>query len=713
MLGRGTARVALIVAGLGAIGLSWWVPTSPFADGGRTLEGWWVSVLGIAVVVGALGIGTAWARTSLLAGAVLLLLGAQLGLTRPKWLQHLWIRSHDLRDPLVLLALGGVALATGAFLWTLGRRGVWALLREVARFGPVGWLLGLALFAVVSVHATVYLPRDNVVGLVLQMVAALGLGVAGVLGCTALGRSVPRGTADAWGRAWAARVSLPGAPSARRSWDRAVPWVLAGFVGVVSAGLSWFVLEGVPHIPDGIAYHFQAQYLAKGELAVSAPPVPEAMRVYLMTVEGDRWFATTPPGWPLVLAAGVSVGVPWLVNPLLGAGAVLLAHALTRRLADRGTAHALALLLATSPWLLWLSASWMNHALSLLLVFGAWLALLRAKETGGLFGFLLAGCSMGGLTLVRPLEGVILGTLAGIWLLWARTSFTRLALYAAGCVALAVVTLPYNAHLTGDPLMFPLNEYTNQLWYEGVNALGFGPNIGNPTNRWGDLDPHLGHGWRDVLYNANQNLYNLNFEFLGWVVGGLLLGLVHAVGGRKSRTDAAAASVVGVILAAYTLYWFSGGPDYGARYWFLVIGPMAWFAVRGLGALRERLHDRFPGARVGARLGIVLAVLVVGSLTVFVPWRACGKYAGYRGFHGGYRALAANPELAGALVLVATEHDVDYASAFFLNDPSLPPERPVFVRDRGAAWNAETIAGFGRPAVWRVENRGRSLVRIR
>ena len=31
-----------------------------------------------------------------------------------------------------------------------------------------------------------------------------------------------------------------------------------------------------------------------------------------------------------------------------------------------------------------------------------------------------------------------------------------------------------------------------------------------------------GHGVWDVLYNANQNLYNLNYELLGWCSGSLL-----------------------------------------------------------------------------------------------------------------------------------------------------------------------------------------------
>ena len=74
--------------------------------------------------------------------------------------------------------------------------------------------------------------------------------------------------------------------------------------------------------------------------------------------------------------------MPWLINPLLGALAIPLAHALTRRLLGLKAAHFVAFLFAVSPWLLYLSASYMTHALSLVLTLGAWLCLAKARGSG-------------------------------------------------------------------------------------------------------------------------------------------------------------------------------------------------------------------------------------------------------------------------------------------------------------------------------------------
>ena len=44
-------------------------------------------------------------------------------------------------------------------------------------------------------------------------------------------------------------------------------------------------------------------------------------------------------------------------------------------------------------------------------------------------------------------------------------------------------------------------------------------------------------------------------------------------------------AVIAVIVGLHCFYWFSGGPDFGARYWYLVLIPCIVLAVRGLDVL--------------------------------------------------------------------------------------------------------------------------------
>jgi hypothetical protein len=135
------------------------------------------------------------------------------------------------------------------------------------------------------------------------------------------------------------------------------PWFVAVWVTMVSALIAWFVLEGVPHIPDSVSYLFQAKYFSAGYLYLPAPPDRESFVISHVVNDGTKWYGYGFPGWPALLALGVLTGVPWLVNPVLGGLTVLLSHALVQRLYSRLMAGAVVSLLAVSPWFLFMSAS--------------------------------------------------------------------------------------------------------------------------------------------------------------------------------------------------------------------------------------------------------------------------------------------------------------------------------------------------------------------
>lgn len=672
-------RVALVVLGLGLVGASWFVPVEPFEQtlpggavvhpGGNTLEAWWVGAAGAALIVAGWAAsrgGRAAAGGGLLAG----LTAASLGLTHPLWLQRPLLANDERTQPLVLLALGLIAVQGAVVVWLLKGR----IRRTLGAAMPwLSWWRGpvaLVLLVACAAHVTPYEPKGYWASYAINVIATVGTWLL------ALGALVVFATA---------RAPTGGMAGEGREASVAFPWVCAVFVGGFAAATNWYVLDGVPHIPDGIAYLFQAKTFAAGRLAFDAPPLVDHLEVYLMDVVDGRWFAVTPPGWPAVLAIGECFGAAWLVNPILGGLTIPVAHALTRRLSNRRTADLLTVLLTTSPWLLFLSASFMTHAISLLDVLLAWLLILQVRDGMGRWRGFAAGALMGHLFLVRPLDGVLVGGLTGILILIAfrRRRFETAVLYGFGCAAVGALVFAYNDAIAGGPFDVPIQAYTDRIWYPGANALGFGPDVGNPPDGWGILDPHQGHGAIDVALNTNQNLYNLNFELFGWAVGGLLPAVLHLLRGRWDRRDAVAAVLLVLLLAIYNLYWFSGGPDYGARYWYLMLFPVAWLSVRGVGTLINWAETRWPGADAAGRVRSSIALLCLISIFVFLPWRLVARYDGYRTFHAGYRDLIESGELTNEVVLVHTTADVDYACAFLCNDPAFPPDRPIFLRYLG------------------------------
>src|SRR5262249_51654525 len=130
-------------------------------------------------------------------------------------------------------------------------------------------------------------------------------------------------------------------------------------------------------------------------------------------------FSVFPPGWPLVLALGMRLGLPWVVNPLLAGAAVVVMHTLVRRTINRNAADVAAVMLASSPSFLFASATYMSHTMSITCALVALLSIdfaASAKSVARRWGWgALAGATSGLLFLTRPVEGVILGVAAGAW----------------------------------------------------------------------------------------------------------------------------------------------------------------------------------------------------------------------------------------------------------------------------------------------------------
>lgn len=100
--------------------------------------------------------------------------------------------------------------------------------------------------------------------------------------------------------------------------------ILIALAAILAAYLTAAqVFELIPHIEDEMAFVWQAQVYARGELTVASPAHPKnLMTPFVVDYQGQR-FAKYPPGWPVVLAFGYLLGGRAWVNPLLAGLAVL------------------------------------------------------------------------------------------------------------------------------------------------------------------------------------------------------------------------------------------------------------------------------------------------------------------------------------------------------------------------------------------------------
>jgi hypothetical protein len=237
------------------------------------------------------------------------------------------------------------------------------------------------------------------------------------------------------------------------------------WVALLATVLSLTVYQRHPHLADEAVYLIHARYLASGTLTSPAPPVPDAFDLDLMELDGDRWYPAPPPGWPGMLALGVLLGVPWLVNPLLAFLNILLSYILLGKLYDRVTAKLAVFLISVSPWHIFMAMNFMSHTFTLTCALLAALGILKARESGNIIWAGISGIATGAMSLIRPLNGLILAGLLGLWAIGLggrRLNFRSIAALVCATLIVGALVLPYNKALTGKVGVFPIMAYTDK-----------------------------------------------------------------------------------------------------------------------------------------------------------------------------------------------------------------------------------------------------------
>jgi 4-amino-4-deoxy-L-arabinose transferase-like glycosyltransferase len=445
----------------------------------------------------------------------------------------------------------------------------------------------------------------------------------------------------------------------------------------LAALVTQFIFEGVPHLEDEVAYVWQARLLAEGKLSIPSPAHPRSFLVpFVVDYEGQR-FGKYPPGWPLVLSAGVLLGAREMVNPLLAGLGVWLTYLLGKRLFGQVTGLLAAGLTLTSPFFLLNSGSLLSHPLGLVLSAAftlLWLAGFADRESAPRWRYTIgAALVLGFLILARPFTAVgaaLPFAIHGLYLffspgrapeqrLQARThllAFGGLALVLAGLLFL------WQYRVTGDPF---LNPYT--LWWE-YDRVGFGEGIGvvpgghRPEIARINLRHSLNAGWRDLFGWAGNSWLFLPF------------GLLAA---RKNWRGLLVGAVFPSLVFIHIFYWI-GSELFGPRYYYEGLYSLTLLTALGISWLAGWLNNSLfnhPKALLVRNYLVpaVLILLVYYNMFNFLPgrlWDMHGLYGISRADLQPFLTQEAQA-LTPALVIVHSEKWMSYGSLIELEDPRL------------------------------------------
>lgn len=406
-----------------------------------------------------------------------------------------------------------------------------------------------------------------------------------------------------------------------RLGDGAFALTLAAIAASLTLAFTVLVLDGQPNAVDSLVQLLHARFWAEGRLAGPADGA-EFWTVQNAVLTARGWVSQYPPGHVAVLAAGLAVGL----LPLTGAVMVGLTVFFGARLALRLQAHDPvagrlgAVLLALSPFFLFLGGSYMNHVTAAAFVTLGAYALLRAWEAPGHGGWaLLAGFAFSWALATRPLSTVAMGAALVLTIPFAArelgvaapgTRVPRLAaLMVAGALPVTAAFFAYNAWFFGHPL---------RMGYEV--ALGPAMGLGFHQDPWGNA-----YGLREALAWTAADLRALSVHLLeGSLPAVAVIGVYLAAARRLDAATRVYAAWATAPVLSNALYWHHGifmGPRMlheAAPAWALL------FAASAVGLVRICPK----GSRVLGRLqprnalagGLVFSTAL--GLAVLAPLRA-------------------------------------------------------------------------------------------
>ena len=456
---------------------------------------------------------------------------------------------------------------------------------------------------------------------------------------------------------------------------RSAAWISAYCLITVVLGLlaSHFI-----YMSDEGAYLFQARCLLSGSLSAPAPGFSSdpggsaATDFQHLIISSGRWFGKYPPGWPLVLAAGLAVHLDWLVNPLLGLLILLLTARITRSLfADRTTTALSVAILVLSPMFLLNCVGYLSHALCGVLIAASVLFCLKADDPEQDRLAWLAAPLIGLAALVRPFTAACIAlplVAYTIFCIWRRPRAWFGFAFAWGLSGLATLgaTLIMNLRLTGSALVSPYALYRKRSFPLEIS-----------------LSPL-------ALYrNATKLLpVSVGQALIATCAGIFLLALCAILWERRRRREVLL--LAGVFLAlvfGYLTNSESSDSSFGERYWFEALFAVAILAGRGMVLLQERWRS-LPARRLAAT---VLAVQVIQyAIYVQILWVAKAPY----------RAVAEVRKAArpGEVVYMLNDKaDTGFhAFAYNLNEPDIEHAPVAYLIDPGPQYRDQLVCRMGR-----------------
>ena len=387
--------------------------------------------------------------------------------------------------------------------------------------------------------------------------------------------------------------------------------ICAGIVLLLTNIFSLLLFQHKPHIVDSVAQLFHARIFTQGKLYLTAPAIPEFFDEEHIIINNGCWYSQYPPCHSALLALGVLVRMPWLINPLLGAVSVIIFFFLGKELYDEKTGRIAALLGTLSPFLLFMSSEYMNHASALLFLSCFILFSFRMVRKLSFLSALLAGTFLGLAVNVRPLTALAIATPFIFYSFYLithnlRIYIPRLILLSFATIVFVGFLLYYNYLTNGNPFTFGyIARWGSQ------HGLGFGISGWGPTHT-----PLRG------LLSTSEDLNALNRFLFEWPIPSLVFIALLFGSSQAKLKDYLLFAIICAPVVAYFFYWFHG-IAFGPRWEYETLGVLVILTARGIQVVPDFIHNRLKievnREKITSGLQKLLALCYLSTFIIAIP----------------------------------------------------------------------------------------------
>ena len=408
----------------------------------------------------------------------------------------------------------------------------------------------------------------------------------------------------------------------RATPDRHLVLAFSVIAFALPALIHWRLLHGVDLTDDESVYRFSSELLLSGRLYARSPPM-KLFFDHVFMINDGKFYSQYFLGWPALLAPGMALGVPELMNPLYSALTVPAIFLTLRTLGGRRCAVIGVLVFLSAPMVQFSAATQLSHTSCLFAI--AWMTYWTVRANRGDSQWWLhpgIATAFSVAFFIRPTVALGMGTpLLVIWAAAARKlgpgrRWKAFLSFAAPALFFAAAFLMVNALQNGR---IGYVAYQRAADYARENGFHFSawsslPADWTPSFRFGTIDVALartGIAWT-----------RLNFALLGWPCAFVFLPFASW---RRNGAWILWVTVVGFALVHS--YLRSAGIDTFGPVHYAEIGlPIIMLTAIGITRLTNSL--RGMGAELFAtRLPLALCFgFIAAAAFGYVPARARALY---------------------------------------------------------------------------------------